>query len=320
MKVRHPAGVCLGAFPLGLLFAVLASGQENAVFQTTVALVHVDAEVTSADGRILTGFTKSDFRVFDEGQEEPISQFSAEEQSLDLILLFDISGSMRTAVQKVAAAAREGLHELKPGDRVQVMVFNRRARVIAPFTEDLGEVERAIQVDVLDLRFGGGTFLQSALDKAALEFLNQPKTRRRRAVLIITDNLGQRTRRESSVVRDFWEADALASGLLINSTFEKINRVFGIIAPQTRLTSVGMQGIAEKTGGDTVRAADPGTAFRDSMRRIRSRYSLYYNLPQSKAGTRRSIRVELAADAAARFPKARVRARTGYMTPTPGKS
>src|SRR5688572_32760171 len=32
----------------------------------------------------------------------------------------------------------------------------------------------------------------------------------------------------------------------------------------------------KKTGGDTLAAADPGTGFRDAMRRLRSRYSLSY--------------------------------------------
>ena len=35
---------------------------------------------------------------------------------------------MRPKVQEVAAAAREGVQELRPGDRVSVMVFNTAAR------------------------------------------------------------------------------------------------------------------------------------------------------------------------------------------------
>jgi hypothetical protein len=56
------------------------------------------------------------------------------------------------------------------------------------------------------------------------------------------------------------------------------------------------------------------------MRRIRTRYSLYYALPEAKPGTTRAIRVELARDAAQRFPKSRLRARTGYVVPYPAKS
>src|SRR5205823_12798618 len=125
------------------------------------------------------------------------------------------SGRMRMVVQAVAAAARQGLRELRQGDRVCVMVFNSRSREIAPFTGDLDAVERSIRHDVLGERFGGGTLIQSAVDAAALRLMREPRSERRRAVLVITDNIGIRTRRELSVVRDFWEADALLSGLIV---------------------------------------------------------------------------------------------------------
>jgi len=50
----------------------------------------------------------------------------------------------------------------------------------------------------------------------------------------------------------------------------------------------------------------------EMMRRIRSRYSLYYPMPEGKPGSWRSIRAELTHDAQERFPGARVFARRGY--------
>src|SRR5262249_27257871 len=141
--------------------------------------------------------------------------FSSEEAPLDLILLFDISGSMRLAVEKVASTARTALAELRPGDQVAVMVFSRRSRVVASFTDDLEAVERTVNEDVLGLRFGGGTHILAAVDDAAKYFLREARTRRRRAILILTDNFGQKSRKESTVVRNLWEADALLSGLII---------------------------------------------------------------------------------------------------------
>jgi VWFA-related protein len=299
-----------------LLAGVLGFAQDDVVFRSGVSLVHIDAEVTSADGSIVTGLTKDDFRVLDERKEQEILHFSAEEEPLDLILLFDISGSMRAVVEGVAAAAREGLHELRQGDRVSVMVFNTQARVVAPFTEDLDAVDRTIQDDVLGLNFGGGTHIQSAVDDAALRFLHEKKSQRRRAVLIVTDNIGMRTRREETVVRDFWEADAMLSGLIVrNPAFQALHTVGIIMGPQNLVMQAGMKGIAQKTGGDAVSSGDPGNAFRDAMHRIRTRYGLYYGLPKAKPGTTRAIHVELTPAAAKRYPKSRVRARTGYIVP-----
>jgi len=298
-------------FPVWAL-TTTAAGQGPATFRADVSLVHVDAEVAAADGRVLTGLSKEDFRVFDEGAGQPVLSFAAEDVPLDLILLFDISGSMRPVVQQVASAAREGLRELRQGDRVSVMVFNTRSRVILPFTEDLDAVERSIRDDVLNRRFGGGTLIQQAVDNAAMRFMHESRTGRRRAVLIITDNMGMRTRSEQSVVRDFWEADALLSGLIVANSVYQVQRA---MHPASLLMSAGMKGIAEKTGGDAIRSDDAGAAFQDMMRRIRSRYSLYYRMPEGKAGQPRTIRVELSADAETRFPKAHVRTRRGYIMP-----
>jgi VWFA-related protein len=299
---------------LFLLFATLACAQEGATFRTGVTLVHIDAEVTDAGGRVLEGLAKTDFRVLDEGRQQPVLHFASTEEPLDLILLFDISGSMRPKVAEVAAAADEGLRQLREGDRVSVMVFNTRSRVILPFTEDLEKVGDAIRRDVLGLNFGGGTLIQSAVDDAALRFFGERRSERRRAVLIVTDNIGQRTRREASVVRDFWEADAILTGLIIaNKKYQTLRTVGIILGPQTLIMQAGMKGIAEKTGGDAIAAADLSAAFPEAMRRIRTRYSLYYALPPAKPGARRTVRVELTKDAARRFPKARVRARTGYI-------
>jgi VWFA-related protein len=304
-----------------LCCATLAYAQDPVTFRGGVSLVHVDAEVLSQDGRILTGFHKEDFRVFDERKEQPILQFAAEEQQLDLILLFDISGSMRGVVQEVADAARQGLRELRPGDRVCVMVFNSRSREVAPFTEDIDAVDRTIQNDVLGLNFGGGTLIQAAVSDAAMRFRREPHTEQRRAVLIVTDNMGRRTRSEGSVVEEFWESDAILSGLIVRNPAYQAMRTVGIInSPLNLAMQAGMKGIAEKTGGDSLTANEPGSAFQEAMRRIRTRYSLYYALPEAKPGATRAIRVELAPAAAQRFPKPRVRSRTGYVVPYPLKS
>ncbi len=301
---------------LGLLLASTIAAPPAATFRTQVFLVRVDASVETADGRTVDGLTRDDFRVYENGKLQPVSQFSAGDEPLDLILLFDVSGSMRPAVAQVAAAARDAFRELQPGDRVSVMVFNTESEVVWPFTEDLDEVDQAIRSEVLTRPFEGGTFIQQAVDDAALRFMKQQRTNRRRAVLIITDNIGQRTRREQSVVRDFWEADALLSGLIVSSASARAMRTLGaIIGPQTLLLQAGMEGIAARTGGDTVHA-DNANAFREAMRRIRTRYSLFYPLPPGKPKEKRKIRVELSPDAAKRFPGARIKARSGYVAPS----
>jgi VWFA-related protein len=308
-------GVVERTLSAALVFVGILYGQGTTTFKAAVALIHTDVEVVE-EGRILTGFTKDDFRILDEGKPQPILQFSAGEEALDLILLFDISGSMQLVVSQVAAASRQAFHELRPGDRVCVMVFNTKVREIAPFTSDVEAVRKTIEDDVMGLRFRGGTFIQSAVQDAAHRFRQERRSERRRAVLIITDDKGIRTRSEGAVVRDFWESDALLSGLVIEDRRAAARSKIGLIgAPYLIPLVAGMRGIARKTGGDTIGTSEPAAAFQDAIHRIRCRYSLYYAQPEGKPGSVRSMHVELTGNAATEHPKARIRARTGYVVP-----
>lgn len=298
-----------------LLELVLCRAQEPAEFRTGVSLVHVDAEVRDETGS-LSGLHKEDFLITDNRVPQHILYFSQDVEPLDLILLFDISGSMRPKIEKVASSSRSALAELRAGDRVAVMTFHSNSTLVAPFTEDLNAVARTINDEVVGGRFGGGTRLLAGVDDAAEYFLREPRTQRRRAVLILTDNYGQRSRRASTVVHRLWEADAVLSGLIIRGAGETAVRTAMLVSsPLTMLIQEGMAGVAEKTGGDTIKADDAGDALRNSMRRIRLRYSLYYAMPPANPGEQRQIKVELSPDALSRYPGARVRARQGYIVP-----
>src|SRR5258708_6182243 len=97
--------------------------EAGVVFHSGVSLIRVDAEVLDASGVILEGLGKSDFQLSDEGGFQPVLNLSFEEEPLDLILLFDLSGSMRGKLLRIVRAVELGFHELKKGDRVCVMAY-----------------------------------------------------------------------------------------------------------------------------------------------------------------------------------------------------
>jgi VWFA-related protein len=294
------------------LLALLLA-QESATFKTGVSLVHVDAEVTDGT-RLLGGFHKEDFQILDNGAAQPILYFSREETPLDLILLFDTSGSMQPKLEKLASSAHAALGQLRKGDRVAVMTFTTKSTLVGPFTDDMQAVEQTINAQVLGKARGGTRILRAVTD-AANCFVKEPRTERRRAVLIVTDNHGQPSGRKDAVVRGLWEADALLSGLELRSSGESALLGFGwVLSPQTAWMQMeNMTGVVEKTGGDLVRGQDPGSDFEDMIHRIRQRYTLIYALPPAKPGEERKIKVELAEDARKANPQARVRARDGYV-------
>jgi VWFA-related protein len=305
---------------LGIAFlSAVACAQSPPTFRAGVSLVHVDVGVTENGDRIITGLSQDDFRVFDEGQAQVITGFLAEEQSLDLILLFDISSSMRIQVANIARAAREAFHELRQGDQVSVMTFTSRATVVSPLTTDLESVEHSIR-GILDHKFRGNTQIREGIYEAADYFIGSERSQRRRAILVITDNIGGHKRSEAAVVTNLWEADAVLSGIVVPPRRSRgvSNDPFGLIG-ESLLAKMfaGIDGIAQKTGGDALHSDAPGAGLSQMMHRIRSRYSLYYRMPDGTPGSFRSIRVELASGAAVRFPGAHVSARRGYRLSQP---
>ena len=90
--------------------------------------VRVDAQVLQ-DGQLITDLTAQDFVIREDDKPQPIVYFGREKEPLSLLLLFDVSGSMRKFVEQVANVARQSLRFLRPKDRVAVMVFARDTHV-----------------------------------------------------------------------------------------------------------------------------------------------------------------------------------------------
>ncbi len=300
-----------------VLLLVLAAGgvatllvrAQDPVFRSDVALVRVDAQVT--DGTVaIDGLQKDDFVIKDNGMKRDILYCSQEEQALDLMLLFDISDSMFPGIRRLAASAHTALAELRQGDRVALADFNTQSWLMTPFNDNLQEVEESVS-RVVDLRFGGGTFILSAVNDAAQYFAKHGDKQRRRAILIFTDDDGQPSMSEKKVVDRMWESDVLLCGLIIPTPGSLRKGMY--VRP-----SESMTGVAAKTGGEVVNADNPGHAFREMLHRIRKRYSMYYEMPPGTPGKSRQVLVELSDEARGRYPEGRVLARKGYVTPKAG--
>jgi len=287
------------------LLAICATAQD-VLFRTGVSLVRVDAQVNSRDG-IISGLDKADFEIRDNNELQKPLYCSQEDQALDLLLLFDNSGSMLPAMRRLAASAHTALSELRQGDRVAVANFNADAWLIGEFSDNLEEVDRTVQ-RIVDLRFGGGTHILAALDEASEYFHSHADPQRRHAILILTDDDGQFSASEKNVVKHMWEDDIMVCGLIIPTPMSERGMIW-------REGQENMLGVAAKTGGEAVNADDPGHTFREMLRAIRKRYSIYYATPAGKPGQTRKVDVTLSPQGKARYPDAQVLARKGYIMP-----
>jgi VWFA-related protein len=283
------------------------------IFRAEVSLVKVDFEVVDRGGGAAPDFTKDDFVVFDENQPQPIVHFERQSVPLDLLLLLDISGSMRRSLEDVAAASRAALAQLHPGDRVALMLFSRETKVAQPFTEDFSATQYKILDSIYKQNLGNGTLINESLIAAA-GYMKQEPVRGRRAILIVTDNEGLNYKSpDAEVVRTMFAADTVLNAIVVRK---------GPRPPAVRSTGYtnpdfappDVYRISQQTGGAAVDGIGKvGDVFQRMVESIRSRYFLQYAAPSAELeGKFRHIRVELSPAARRLHPGAVIHAREGY--------
>jgi VWFA-related protein len=166
-------------------------------FRTSVELINVTATVTDGQGRFVSGLKAEDFEVYEDGKLQTISQFDSERVPVSLGIALDTSGSM--AGEKMAAAqsaVNRFLYDLLgEHDEVFLYRFDSRVELVSGWTED----RRALGRMVSSLRPNGGTAMYDAVAEAVP--LAQNGTRRKKALLLISDGNDQNSRTGVDEVR-----------------------------------------------------------------------------------------------------------------------
>jgi VWFA-related protein len=99
------------------------AAQTAGAFKSQIDLVALYVTVTDANGRLLTGLTREDFALVDQGQPQEIDVFSTEPQPLSIVVMLDYSGSMSRHRQTIGQAAGGLVDRLLPEDRARVGAF-----------------------------------------------------------------------------------------------------------------------------------------------------------------------------------------------------
>jgi Ca-activated chloride channel family protein len=295
---------------------------ETPVFRAETAWVRVDAQVWEKQ-RILPGLTRDDFVIYDEGRPQPVAYFGHDSDPVDVLLLLDVSGSMRRYLEDMARTAREALQQLHPRDRVGIMLFSREAKIDQELTADFAKVEAGLKDAVRRQDLGSGTRIIRAV-VAAAEYIGKQRAPAtdgaaaprpgRRAVLIVTDNMSMDYQMpDEQAIRALLDADTVLNAIVVGRGERPEPPKPGTyVNPDFNPADVFH--VAEESGGVALTSKQAGAAFRSMLESIRARYSLQYHVPEdARPGTFRSIRVELSREAKRRHPNATVLARSGYV-------
>jgi Ca-activated chloride channel homolog len=170
---------------------------EGDVVRVETQLVSVPAVVTNTTGRPLPGLRPENFLLFEDGQQQKITNFATTDAPFEIALLLDTSGSTRADVALIRQAASAFISALRPGDRVAIVGFNSerqgqsvvaKVEVLSQLTDDRKTLRTAIE----NLGSSNGTPFYDALDRIASEVFHESpreEVRGRRAVVALTDGV-----------------------------------------------------------------------------------------------------------------------------------
>jgi Ca-activated chloride channel family protein len=152
-------------------------------FRTGVELINVTATVTDEGGRFVPGLRKEDFRVYQDGEEQPVTHFNNERVPVSLGIALDTSGSMEG---EKMMAARDALNSFlvqlnDPEDEVFLYAFDSNPRLVQGWTRD----KRRVSAELGRLQPRGGTALYDAVAESVP--LAQSGRNRKKALVIISD-------------------------------------------------------------------------------------------------------------------------------------
>ncbi len=175
-------------------FTVLTA--HAAQFASGVNLVEVYAAVVDRDGRAVTGLTRDDFTVLEDGRPQAVSAFAAGDFPLSVALAIDRSFSMGGRQLPLARdAARVFLERLRPSDQAMVVAIGSQIEIAAPLSTD----RRAQQDAVKRLESWGTTGLHDAII-SSIDAIQTAKGRR--ALLLLSDGNDRYSQASAADARD----------------------------------------------------------------------------------------------------------------------
>ena len=152
------------------------------VFKKQVEEVVLHATVYDQNRNLVTGLSRNDFTVTENGTPQTITSFRAEDVPVALGIVVDNSGSMRDKREKVEQAVLNLVRASNPQDQVFVVNFGERPYLDQDFTSN----EHLLQAALRQVSFKGSTALYDAVVASDMH-LKRDSDLPKKVLLVITD-------------------------------------------------------------------------------------------------------------------------------------
>jgi len=266
----------------------------------------LQASVRDGRGRVVGGLTPNDFEVRDNGELRPILSLRSDRESpLSLVILADMSGSMRIGpkVEMARRAYDSVLTQLHQGqDEVALFTFDATLHERRDFTSDLATLKDGLA----DFEAFGTTSLYDATAAAARRLA--ARTAANKAIIVLTDGL------DTSSAMTAREVSGLASSIdvpvFVVATVPSLDQRLMLESSgrATPSNTADLRDLADWTGGQFLFAStlvETVTTASRLIDELRQQYVLAIEAANGREWRRLDVRV--------RRPSTVVKARSGYF-------
>jgi VWFA-related protein len=178
---------------VGQAFSINSHAQtaepKTPVYRVDVHMVLVDTQVLNKKTRhAIPSLKATDFQVYEDNILQRLKVFNQDTMPLSVVLLFDLTDSVRPVLKSLAEGALEALQHLKPEDEVAVMTYSASAQVLQEATTD-----RALAVAAIEktsrMESEEAAFFNEGIFQATDVVAKSKNPYSRRVIIWLTDNV-----------------------------------------------------------------------------------------------------------------------------------
>ncbi len=270
-----------------------------------VSLVLIPVTITDPLNRLVTGLDKENFEIYENKDQQELKSFSSEDAPVSIGVIFDMSGSMGSKIERAREAVIEFFKTANPQDEFFMITFADRPEEVSDFTSSVEDIQGKLVYTVPK----GRTALLDGI------YLGVSKMRQakypKKALLIISDGGDNHSRyTEGEIKSTVREADVMIYAIGIYDHF--------MATPEEASGPALLTDITEITGGRAFTIDNPNDLADVATKigiELRNQYVLGYR-PKNPGhdGKWRKIKVKLIPPKG--LPPLRVFAKTGYYAPS----
>ena len=299
------------------------------VISVNTSEVLLPVTVRNASGLLVGNLTRKDFRVFEDGVEQSLSDLSLRKVPVDAVLIVDASSSVAENLDDFRRAAEGFAMHLAVDDRVSLMQFDDRVVLLQDWTASMAQLRRALK------RIAPGMFTRFH-DAMLLASRDQPpRGNARHAIIVLTDGIDSgRGSTFDAALRAALESQTTVY-VVSNTRIERVAKQKELLAlsgsdstmrfnrlriDELRLGLAALEAsernldaLTAATGGKLYRPAtfdDLEKTYREVAEELSHQYTIYYSPSDLRRDGRfRRVRVQTT------NPAHQVSARIGYYSP-----